>query len=309
VKSRILWFVLLVVVVAALWGAFLRRPSGSEKSPPGALTKDATGLVTTSGTTTRKSAVVIQTGQERMSNAVRCMLYVVDLANGLPKERNGIKRHIAATAGMLYFEDSLMSKMSNGYITITSNELRQNFSNALAQLFTNNIPPEILDGFDKSFSAPTNAFGEFVDAGNVPRDLVQGFKSSFRDRNNMRMSVDDQYAQMAKSPELARTLKAFDSAFQQVGITDADQSDLKEICLAFGESRTSAYLIYGPQSSLPMPAEYQTYAESLDKVLKWRLVNMYGLDDSAAAALIQALSRVPVNGFSHAGLQVPALIQ
>jgi hypothetical protein len=304
-KSKTVWFALLAACVALVWGVLLRRSARPEKGPPGALTSP----VAVPKAVPRKSAVVVQTGQERMSNAVRCMVYVVDLANSLPKERDGIKRHIAAMAGALYFDDSLMSKMSNGYITVTSNELRHSFSNALAQLFTNNIPREILDGFEGSFSGPTNLLGEFTGTANVFRDLVLGFKSSFSDRNNMRVSIDDQYARMAQSPELARTLKAFNAALQQAGITDADQSDLKEICLALGESRTSAQLIYGPQSSIPMPAEYQAYAESLDKVLKWRFVNMYGLDDSAAAALIEALSRVPVSGFSRAGLQVPAFIQ
>lgn len=308
-RLRVALITLLVLVAAILAG--FKWWKRSHELPP---IKNMTPLVLTNGgangTVPRpESKVVIQTGQERMSNAVRCLLYVVDLANSLPKERDGIKRHIAATAGTLYFEDCLMAKMSNGYITITTNELRQNFSNALAQLFTNNIPKEVLQGFDKSFSDRTNALGDFIDAGNVSRDLVQGFKSSFRDRNNMHMSVDEQYHQMAQAPEQARWLNALNTAFQQSGVTDANQSDLKEICLALGESRTSAYLIYGPQSDLPMPAEYQAYAESLNKVLRWRLVNMYGLDDSAAETLAQALSRVPVTGFSHAGLQVPAFIQ
>jgi hypothetical protein len=309
-RSLLVALITLLVLVAAFFVAFKwwRR---SHELPP---IKSMTPLVLPNGSSQgtakrRESKVAIQTGQERMSNAVQCLLYVVDLANSLPKERDGVKGHIAATAGVLYFDDCLMAKMENGYITITTNELRQSFSNALAQLFTNHVPPEVMEGFNKSFQDPTNMLGDFIGPANVSRDLVQGFKSSFRDRNNMHISVDEQYQRMAQSPQLARTLTAFDSAFQQAGIIDANQSDLKEMCLALGESRTSAYLMYGPHSDLPMPAENEAYAESLKKVLKWRLVNMYGLDDSAAEALVQALSRVPVNGFSHAGLQVPAFIQ
>ena len=58
-----------------------------------------------------------------------------------------------------------------------------------------------------------------------------------------------------------------------------------------------------------MPDEYKAYEETLEKVLKWRLVNMYDLDQPTADRLVDGLSRVPVNGFSHAGLQVPAYIK
>ena len=55
--------------------------------------------------------------------------------------------------------------------------------------------------------------------------------------------------------------------------------------------------------------EYQAYAGALDTVLRWRLTNMYGLDDASAQALVQSVSRVPVTAFSSAGVQVPAYLQ
>jgi len=139
---------------------------------------------------------------------------------------------------------------------------------------------------------------------------------------------------LAKYPELATPIRTMASAFQQAGITDADSSDLLGLCLGMAEGRTTAYLMYGPQSAASLgkemaqsgappeavaiavknqtasdTTEYQAYAGALDTVLRWRLTNMYGLDDASAQALVQSVSRVPVTAFSSAGVQVPAYLQ
>ncbi len=264
-----------------------------------------------------KSRVVIQTGPERMSNAFRCMSYAYGLAVNQLKERAGIRCHVAALAGAMYFHDCLMAKMSNGYITVTTNELRNSFSNAVAQLFTNQIPVELAKILNSTtienndYQHSPQAMYEHDKRGfdHPEVALADGVTSSFNDRNNMHISVDEQYSRMAQSPEVAPVLNTLDKAFQQAGITDADQSDLKETCLQVGAMRTSAYLIYGPKSDTADLAEYQALADTLDKILQWRLVNMYGLDDATAQSLVKAVSRVPVTGVSHAGLQVPAYIQ
>ena len=287
-----------------------------------------------------KSVVVIQTGQERMSNAVRCMAFMMDLSNQLPKERVGPKKHIAALAGAFFFDDCLMSKMSNGYIRITTNELRQSFSNAVAQLYTNNVPPELAKELSRPLLDHPNhppslaaMYEHEKRAEDYPElALAGGFDHSFEDRNNLlHVSMDEQYQRMAQDPNLAPTLNVLATAFQQAGITDAEQSDLRELCLGLCEVRTTFYLMYGPSSAASLQkqltkdgvpqeqvdasirsqkasdnGEYQAMAESLDKVLKWRLINMFGLDDAAAQALVQAVSPIPVTAFSFAGLQVPA---
>jgi hypothetical protein len=249
-----------------------------------------------------------------MSNAVRCLAYVIQIADQLPDDRV-VKGHLFGVAGALFFNDCLMAKMSGGFISITTNELRQSFSNAVIQAYGNRLPPEL--AAELAYPSPS------VDSGDLSKmyerdkrlgehtelSMANSFNSGFSDRNNMRISVDDQYQRMKLSTSLAHTLNTIDSAFQQAGISDASQSDLKEMCLGIGESRTSAFLIYGSESDTPMPETYDRYAQSLNKLLRWRLVNMYGLDDPAADALMQALSRVPVTGFSHGGLQPPALIQ
>ena len=53
---------------------------------------------------------------------------------------------------------------------------------------------------------------------------------------------------------------------------------------------------------------FDCYADALDKILRWRLVNMYGLDKTAAAELAHAVWGVSVDRFSSGGLQVPAFI-
>jgi hypothetical protein len=261
------------------------------------------------------STVVIQTGYERMSNAAHCMAYVMDLVNKLPKERAGIKTQLAATAGAMFFDDCLMAKRSpKGYITITTNELRQSFSDAVAQLYASNVPPALAEELNRPLRSPPQSQQDIYEREkrlqeNLDLSLAYGFLGGFSDRNNMQISVDEQYQRMAQIPELARTLKTLKTAFQQAGITDAEQSDLKQMCLGLGSTRTIAYLMWGPQSEFPNPGQYQALAETLDKALKWRLVNMYGIDDATAQALAQSVSRVPVTGFSHAGLQPPAFIQ
>jgi hypothetical protein len=275
-KSKILWVGLIVLAVAVGLFVWLRQPATPKQSPANASPIHAPVSAAVRGHESGGSAIVIQTGQERMSNAVRCMSFVIDLANKLPKERASDKPMLQAMAGVLFFDDCLMSKMSNGFITITTNELRQSFSNAFAQTYSTNVPDKSKDGFDYALN----------------------------NRNNLHISLDDQYQRMSQYPAMAKSLNQLTKAIGDAGVTDCGQSDLKEMCVSFCETGTTAYLTYGAHDP-----EYQAMADALDQIFQWRLTNMYGLDSASAQTLAHSVLRIPVDAFSQAGAQPPAFIQ
>jgi hypothetical protein len=162
----------------------------------------------------RKSLVVIQTGPERLTNAFRCLVFTLELANTVPQN---LKVHIRAQAGITYMQDYLMSKMSHGYIVVTTNELRQSFSNALAQIFTNQVPREIMEEFNAynkmDLGRAMLRHGDLADQ--YPEvAVIDGFNYALSSRNNIQYeTLDSHYEAMAKYPELATPIRTMASAF------------------------------------------------------------------------------------------------
>ena len=191
--------------------------------------------------------VVVQTGQVRFTNAVRCLIFTVGLANSIPKEMDGLKGNVSAIAGVLFFNDCLMSKSKKGQVYVGTNEIIDCFTNALSELFSNEIPGRIMDGLYYSFPDPTNFMGDHPGPSDVARDLVEGFKGCFIHRNNiMRYSLEDHYAHLAGVDTLSPMLRAIESAFKTARVADAKQSDLKLLCLTLCGTRTSLDEFLGP---------------------------------------------------------------
>ncbi|EEF63467.1 hypothetical protein Cflav_PD6102 [Pedosphaera parvula Ellin514] len=259
------------------------------------------------------SVVRIQTGEERMSNGVRCVSFMLELARELPEGQKDFRRQLTSLAGVQFFNDCLMAKMSKGYITTTTNKLRQNFFNMVAQVFTNHIPMELSGEFNglllehnngptplEVMVPDTQLLSDYPNLG-----LANGFKHAFAGRNSTHVTIDEQYRWISQSPEQAQVLKALEAAFQEAGIKDVEQSDLKDTCLLLGGERAFAFRAFGKED----PARCQTLVEAVEKVLRWRLVNMYGLDEAAAQTVVKAVSKVHVDGFSGAGMQPPSVIR
>jgi hypothetical protein len=304
---------LLVLIIAGAWLVYTWKAKEQKFNPTAVLGNTASPVSVANATGGRKQ-IVVQTGQERMSNAVRCMAFIMDLANKLPSEE---KRHFMAVAGRQFFDDCLMAKISNGYVRTTTNELRQNFHQALEQVFTNHIPGDVTEALDND--PPEGKHWQQSPATMYAHDrrteehpdvaLVESFQSSFDERNQMNIALDEQYRRMEQYPEMSNPIDKVNAALQDAGITDASESDLKAMCLMFSQIRTTTHLMYGAQSGASNVSEEQIYADNLNQILRWRLTNMYGLDDGTAQTLVQSLSRIPVRSFSHTGLQPPAVIQ
>lgn len=245
------------------------------------------------------------------------MVFTAKLSDEMPEERADTKRIIMAVAGLLFFNDCLMSKMSHGYITITTQEICQSFSNAVVQVFTNRVPPALVDELKHPDFWYHISGGESLNSmyyrekrmrANSTLAMFNTFYNSFGERNDIRQTMDDEYKEIEPVPGVKESLDTLKSAFDRIGITDAEQSDLKELCLLIGGERATLNRIYGPKSRTARTEEFKTTSESLDKILKWRLTNIHHLDDSTAQALIKAISDLPENNLSRAGLMPPAHI-
>lgn len=308
-KNKMAWGVgLLAAIIAVVLLASRRH----EQTSPAVLETTAAPVVVNA--TERRTQIVVQSGQERMSNAVRCMAFIVDLANKLPNQE---KLHFMAVAGRQFFDDCLMARMSNGHVRTTTNDLRQDFLRALAQVFTNHIPGDVTEALNtdppegkhwqqtpETMYAHDRRLEQHPDVA-----LVESFQSSFDERNQMNISLDEQYGRMQKFPEMLKPIDNVKAALLAGGITDTNQSDLMAMCLMYSQIRTTTHLIYGAQSGSPNDGEERIYADNLNRIMRWRLTNMYGLDDATAQTLVQSLSRIGVTSFSHTGLQPPAIIQ
>jgi hypothetical protein len=272
-KTKVFGISLLMVALAVLWFR-MRGPSTPGQSP--SLIPPHRAVTVAAPRSARSTNIVIQTGQERMSNALRCMAFITALADKLPEERRADKPFLRSYAGILYFDDCLMSKISNGFITTTTNELRESFSKAIAQMTSSNSPKEVIEGFNHAIN----------------------------NRDNIHVSLDQQYQSMMQYPAMAKSLNELDKAIQAAGVTDLPQSDLKEMAIALCSTKTTAYLTYGPNDP-----DYLALADGFDQIFQWRVTNMYGLDGATAQKLSHSVLRVPVDAFSQAGAQPPAFIQ
>ncbi|HZQ46121.1 MAG TPA: hypothetical protein VFC07_03850, partial [Verrucomicrobiae bacterium] len=268
-KLKSAWIILAtaVVAIAAMWSASSRRPNKPAMQTDTVYNLSSHPATTTASGTVHRGQVVVPTGQERMSNAVRCLAFISNLAEKMPNERSTAKRAVMTYAGIIFFNDCLMSQISNGHVNSTTNYMRESYSNAVSQVFTNGAPIEINDAFSLSFD----------------------------DRNNWQVTLDDQYKMIKKIPGMTESMKKLDAAFQDAGVTDAGQSDLKLLILSLCQTRTTAFEIYGPKSDAAIPDEYRAFSDSFDQIMAWRMTNMFGLDDASAQAIVKAVERLPVS--------------
>lgn len=310
-QLRLLGVVLvLVIVLTVAVGLRVSRPPLPPAPPPIAPTAIPVNRNATAPAAS--GAVVIPVGRERLASAERGLAFTADLWKELPPEA---KAQVATLAGIFYFNDCLMADMTNGGINAASNEVRQRFKQTLTRLYPNTLPPGVAERLTK----PPERFDHNDPQARLAYErrgyehpehaMVDGFDGSFIDRNNLHMSPLGQYRAMEQAPELKRQLQKLQTTFAETGVQDQLQSDLKTTCLLVGSIRTSAYLMYGPASDTSMPVEYKAETDALDQVLQWRLVNMYGLDEARASNLVKAISRMPVKGFTGAGLQPPAWME
>jgi hypothetical protein len=302
---------LVVAILVAMWGW---RHAYKPRSQTRNETVSAQAAPKTADIAVKRGYhVVIETGELRMSNAVRCLAYIKDAADKMQNEQ---KRHFMAVAGVVFFDDCLMAKMKDGYIKTTTNELRAAFTNAVGQVFSNGLSEDVKNALNGPPSESTNWgaglsslyqhdhwMEEHPDA-----ELVEGFYHAMHDRNNFaHMSVEGQYQYMEQDQQQALSLKQINAAIAQAGIEDAPQSDLKELCIAMGSMRTTMFLIYGEKEADTQM--FQSYVGPLDAIFAWRLANVYQLDEQHSQALVQAMSLLRINEFSSAGAQPPAYIE
>jgi hypothetical protein len=250
--------------------------------------------VASAGTVVDSHTVIVPIGEARFTNAILSMSNLVAWVNALPKERGSDKPMLMTGAGIIFFSDCLMSKMANGRIKTTTNEMRECLAIALDKLFPNSAPPA---------------------------ELLQGFNQSFDGRPNYSSSMPEHFKWVATFPECDMELKAVDAAFQKARVVDGGSSDLKLLCAGLCEVRTTLWLLLRPDAmdreldaqtlkSIKTydDARYQSFSDILDKLLKWRFTHMYSLNDEAAQALVQSLENVRVRNFGPAQMQPPAYI-
>lgn len=307
-------YVLALLAVAGLGLRFSLKPRHHMQPNPSRVQTGTASSAPVQVEGGRKPFVVVPTGQARMSNAVRCMSFILGLADKVSPQD---KTTIITAAGGIFFNDSLMAKMSHGCITVTTNELFAGFSNAVAQVYSNHIPADLsaalqnpkADDGNWLASLPAIFQHETNLRAHPDTALAFGFYNSFRDRNNLHISVDNYYNWMTQAPQLAQNIQVVESAMQEVGVTDASQSDVKQMCLGLCEERMSVYTLYGPQTDAPEMERFNRYSDAMNQIMQWRLVNMFGLDEQTAQTLVQKLSGKQIDGFNHADLQPPAFIQ
>lgn len=308
-KTKLWWGVLLVACALFLyvWFTSKQKAQTSEQRPAAAVPRStAVSLAMQTN-----HVVKVPTGQERLSTAIDGMAYTIGLANKLPNEE---KRTIMSLAGVFFFHDCLMTKMKNGRITMTTNELCQLFSNAVAQVYSNKLPPDLAVAMtnqvfgNMDWAQTLDGIREHEQYQREHPDgaLVHGFDFSFGQRNNLHMTLAQSYEWMSKgSPALGRKIKMIGDALSSAGVVDAEQSDVKDNCLAYAMMNTSELSIFGKS----MPSEYHLYATNYAAVMQWRLEKMFGLDEGTAKKVVKNLARVPVDEFKSGDVQPPAYLQ
>lgn len=308
-KTKLWLGVLLLVFVAAMCVWLLPKHSVQvpEQRPVAVPAKH----INASSPLPMNHTVKVPTGAERLTNAIACMAYTIDLANKLPNEE---KRTMMSVAGVFFFHDALMSKVNHGSIVMTTNELLQLFSNAVAKVYTNQLPTDLQTAFTNQVLGIGDwgqSLSSIYEHEKAQRDhpdgaLVHGFDSAFGQRNNVHLTVDDAYKWMSEqNPILGKKIKMVENALSLSGVTDAAQSDLKDNCLAFAMLRTFALTVYGRSQ----PSEFHLYATNYEAVMQWRLVNMFGLDRETAQRVIKNVGRVPVDEFKGGDVQPPAYLE
>lgn len=303
-------FVVLVLVVVFVWRKSAPSHTPDTEPPAARVSGEISNIITPAPA----GVVVVPTGPERIAKATQSLAFTVKLLNDMPNQR-AIKTHIASLAGILFFNDCLMAKITNGTIKGSASDLRATFITAMEQVYKNQLPPEAAQKLaappqvvDRhSLQAMFLADKQLHD--HPEQAIVNGFDESLLDRNNARYSLSSVYEAMEHQPDAGKTVARLENILKDMGIQDAEQSDLKLMLLSFGGVRTVSYSMFGPTSDTSQPDELKAATDALDAVLHWRLVNMYGLPEAVAQKLLEKTRRMPVKGVSAAMLQPPAWIE